>query len=350
MSITFHERPGVYSDYEASSGAPVGSTQKVVALIGLSAAQEGLYHVTSCEEALATFGAATELGGMVRAAYLNGAGKILAYSLQQGTASRYAAAFARVFQERSAAYCAIGSGEGSIHTAFKTALLDAAEQKGECIGIVGLAPDSTETPAQRAAELDCERMVLLTPSVYGTGETTAASCGILAAAFAGMLAAEEDPALPVNGVALKGFSGVTAAYGDTELDALVRAGVTVLECTDGAVRVVRAVTTKQTVGEGRDATFRELGVIRVIDDVIPAVRRAIAARFSRAKNNAQTRSAIRSCVIVELEDRVQREIIDGYEGVTVQAASEDATVCVVGFRFTVTHGLNRVHLTAQITV
>ena len=72
--------------------------------------------------------------------------------------------------------------------------------------------------------------------------------------------------------------------------------------------------------------------------------------LSRAKNSAQTRGAIRSQTVMELEKRVSREIIDGYEDVTVTASEDDPTVCLVEFAFTVAHGLNQVWLSAHITV
>jgi iron complex transport system substrate-binding protein len=44
------------------------------------------------------------------------------------------------------------------------------------------------------------------------------------------------------------------------------------------------------------------------------------------------------------------EIIDSYSDVTVSADSEDPSVCLVEFSFAVAHGLNRIYLTAHITV
>ena len=55
-------------------------------------------------------------------------------------------------------------------------------------------------------------------------------------------------------------------------------------------------------------------------------------------------------MVLELEDRVSREIIDGYEDVTVSADESDPTVCLVEFAFAVTHGLNQIWLSAHITV
>ena len=51
-----------------------------------------------------------------------------------------------------------------------------------------------------------------------------------------------------------------------------------------------------------------------------------------------------------LEEKLEAEIITGYDGVTVEALEEEASVCLVTFAFTVAHGLNQIWLKAQITV
>ena len=51
-----------------------------------------------------------------------------------------------------------------------------------------------------------------------------------------------------------------------------------------------------------------------------------------------------------LEDRIEREIIEGYDNLTVTALESDPTTCLVEFEFTVVHGLNRIFLTAHISV
>ena len=116
------------------------------------------------------------------------------------------------------------------------------------------------------------------------------------------------------------------------------------------VSVVRGVTTRTKTGEAEDATWRELTTIRIVDDVIPTIRNSLRARFRRTKNTEQTRGAIRSQVVLELENKLTREIITGYDQVTVQADEENPTVCLVDFTFTVAHGLNQIWLSAHITV
>ena len=84
--------------------------------------------------------------------------------------------------------------------------------------------------------------------------------------------------------------------------------------------------------------------------MVPGIRTALQTRFNRTKNTAQVRGAIRSQVILELEQRKAAEIITDYGEVTAEALAENPTVCLVTFSFTVAHGLNQIWLSAQITV
>ena len=111
------------------------------------------------------------------------------------------------------------------------------------------------------------------------------------------------------------------------------------------VRVVIPLT-----GGADDATWRELTTILIVDNVIPTIRQSLRSRFSQTKNTAQTRGAIRSQTIVELESKLRAEIIDSYSDVAVSVCEDDPTVCLVEFSFSVAHGLNQIYLTAHITI
>nr|DAG11525.1 MAG TPA: tail component [Caudoviricetes sp.] len=350
MSITYHERPGVYSDYEASSITATAAGSKVVAACGVSTAAAGLYTVTSYTSAATTFGEDSELGRMLRLLYLNGAGTVLVSPVASDTLEDYKAALQKIMEEGRAAYVVIGSADEQVQKELLSQVQAASEARHECLGLVGLAKPTLEHLTDRAEQLNSERMVLVGPGVYLSGVEDEQPGCMAAAALAGVLAAQTDPAVPLNGAQLRGLTGVSATYNDTEMDTLIRGGITAVEPSGGSITVVRGITTRTTTGEAPDTTFRELNTILIIDEVIPAVRNALRARFSRAKNNAVTRSAIRSQVTVELQSRVEREIIDSFEAITVTADETDPTVCLVEFGFTVTHGLSRIYLTAHISV
>jgi phage tail sheath gpL-like len=233
-----------------------------------------------------------------------------------------------------------------VHRAMKRAIETASEHSKYRIGVVE-GKGGVQELIEAAGGLNCERMVLCAP---GEAPEESFTPGAVAAALAGLIASGADPALPVNGAALYGLSGLSASFTDADINALVQGGVTPVENVGGNISVIRGVTTRTTTAGVPDPTWRELTTILIIDDVIPAIKNSLQSRFARAKNTAQTRGAIRTQVIIELENKLAREIIDGYDNVTVKASETDPTTCEVSFDFTVAHGLNHIRLTAHITV
>ena len=350
MSIVYHERPGVYSDVDASRIYTSGAGAKAVGLLGLSEAEAGLYTVTDSRSGVETFGIRSQLGRMLQLCYKNGAGTVLCCPVAADTEADWKNAIDLLIEQHKCSYICLGSELQAVQEYLKTAVETASKERGECIGLIGMQEATVTELTQRAEALNSERMVLIAPAVYLDGEDTA-SCGCMAAAaLAGVLACQRDPALPLNGQVLYGIGGLPQQYSDTEIDELIRRGVTALEMVSGECTVLRGITTRSKTGGVEDATWRELTTTMIIDEVIPAIRTSLRAKFARAKNTAATRAAIRSQVVIALEDRMAREIIDSYESITVRADTEDPTVCVVEFGFTVAHGLNRIHLMAHISV
>ena len=329
MSITTHERPGVYSDYDASTVISTSGGGQTAGLVAVCAGGEAgtLYVINRYEEAATAFGQEENLTELVRLLLLNGAAQVRAVPVTDE--SGYDAAFSLLAAEENVALVLCDSTDVTVQQKLRDSVCSASEARRERIAVVcGGTEESVEDLVQRAGQLNC----------------------LLAAAVAGAIAGESDAALPLSGAELKGVSQTQAQYDDSEIDTLVRGGVTPVESVAGVVSVVRGVTTRTKTGEASDATWRELTTIRIVDDVIPTIRNALRAKFQRSKNTEQTRGAIRSQVILELENKLSREIITGYENVTVQADAENPTVCLVEFSFTVAHGLNQIWLSAHITV
>lgn len=348
MSVVIHERPGVYTDYDASSASSTTGGRSVVAAAGLcEGAEAGVVLLTSYAAAVARFGTDSSLAQLLRLLYDNGAGVVLACPVTDGD---YAAAFSLLLAEQRASFLVCDSTDPTVHAAMKTAVTTASAARNECIGLVGIADPTAEQLLAAAEALNCERMVLCGPDAVLEADGAPVGGWALAAAVAGLLAAQRDPALPLHGAVVTGVQRVSRAFDDTALDALITGGVTVLETVGGQTEVIRGVTSRSRSDGVPDSTWRELTTILIVDEVIPGLRHALRSSFARSKNNATTRSAIRARVVLELEARIRREIIDSYENLRVQPWEEDPTVCLVEFDFTVTHGLSRIYLTAHITV
>lgn len=352
MSITVHQRPGVYSSYDASGLVSGGGKGRLVGLVGVSpAAQEGTVQtVTSYDQALVLFGdqGCEGMSELIRLALKNGASGVAAVAV--AGAEGYEAAFAEMARTEDVALVICDSTDVEVQKKLRASVEEASGQRRERLCVVAGAKNETvEQLIARASELNHERVVLVAPGgVDGKGE--AASGLMVAAAAAGAIAGESDPAVPLGGAELKGLSGLSARLEDNDIDLLILGGVTPVESLGGVVSVVRGVTTRTASGGAEDATWRDLSAIRVVDDVIPGLRSALRTKFRRAKNTEQSRGAIRSQVVLELENKLAREIITGYDGVKVSADSTDPSRCLVDFSFAVAHGLNQIWLTAHITV
>ena len=332
MNLTTHERPGVYSSYDASTLVRGSGGHKTVGLAAInSTASAGVpITVTSYEAAVAAFGnqeGKQDMAELIRIALLNGAAAVVAVPV--ANEEGYQAAFDTLGGLENISVMLCDSTTLTVQQALRDSVLSASAARRERIAVVGAAAgEEVSALVERAKGLNCERMVLVAPgSVDG-----------------------EDAAQDGLGAELLGLKGLSAQYSDNDIDLLVRGGVTPLESIGGQVGVVRGVTTRTSSGEVEDTTWRELSTILIVDDVIPTLRDSLRSKFRRAKNTAQSRGAIRTQVVLELENKKSREIITDYDQVTVSAHPDDPTVCLVDFTFTVTHGLNQIWLTAHIVI
>ena len=185
-----------------------------------------------------------------------------------------------------------------------------------CIGLVGLSTPPSAPTERRGAEL----------GAYGArcagclrlGETEAAGGFMAASALAGVLTDQFDPALLLNGQVLYGVTGVSAVYEDMQIDALVTGGVTALECWGGKVSVMRGIR------RGRKPARRRMRRSASWDDSDcgrcgSGYPKKPAGKVHTGENNAGRETPSGSQVIVELEDRIEREIIEGRDNLTVTA-------------------------------
>lgn len=352
MKSIIHERPGVYSSYGASSTIRGG---RAVRAIGAAAKSTGgtpneVVTVTSYEQGLTIFGedapGQAGMSTLLRLLFLGGASTVAAVKV---SGDGYEDAFAALQAAEDVQVIVCDSADLEVQQALRASLEAASAARRERIAVVGMSGATTAELTARAKALNSERMVLVGPDALDSAGKTLPGT-LAASAVAAAIAVTRDPAIPLNGTTLPGLTGVSEDYGDNDIDLLVRGGVTPLEAVGGAVSPVRGITTRTTTGGTSDATWRELTTILIVDDVIPTIRRSLRSRFSQTKNTLQTRGAIRSQTIVELESKLRSEIIDSYSDVTVSADGDDPTVCLVEFSFSVAHGLNQIYLTAHITI
>ena len=154
----------------------------------------------------------------------------------------------------------------------------------------------------------------------------------LAAMYAAVIASEEDPARPLNTLALTGAIATPLAsrLGRTEQESCLANGVTPLEVGPGdVVQIVRAITTYTLDPQAvLDIAWLDLTTIRTMDYVRVAVRTRLALRFPREKLSARTPDRVRSeilDVLVKLEElEIVEEVEANKEGLIVERDSQDS--------------------------
>jgi phage tail sheath gpL-like len=136
----------------------------------------------------------------------------------------------------------------------------------------------------------------------------------IGAAMAAVMAFEEDPARPLNTLALVNIAAPAIAnrLSRTEQENCLYNGTTPLEVGPGeVVQIVRAVSTyikdPQSI---LDISLLDITTIRTLDYVRAAIRTRIALRFPREKLSSRTPAAVRDQIMDVLEQLEQLEIVE----------------------------------------
>ena len=248
MSEMKHERPGVYSVYDASAVVTAGRGNKTVGVAARAARGTvgEAVTVTGYAAGVAAFGedAAPGMSTILRLLFSNGAATVVAVRVaEEGTLADYEAAF-EVLGRQDAQIVVCDSADLTVQQALRTAVETASSQRRERIAVVGGSGDTAAELVTRAAALNCERMVLVGPDALDSAGNRLAGV-FAAAALAGVLADGGDPAVPLNGAEMAGLGGLAEDYSDNDIDLLVRGGVTPLESAAGIISPVRGITTRE---------------------------------------------------------------------------------------------------------
>jgi phage tail sheath gpL-like len=136
----------------------------------------------------------------------------------------------------------------------------------------------------------------------------------VAAAYAAVIASEEDPARPLNTLGLTGVlpNPLANRSSRTEQESCLANGVTPTEIGPGnVVQIVRAITTYTLNAQGvADISLLDLTTIRTLDYVRKACRERIALRFPRSKLSSRTPAIVRSELLDVLYKLEELEIVE----------------------------------------
>ncbi len=164
------------------------------------------------------------------------------------------------------------------------------EQRGT-IGVGGW-PGTLATGTTLAGQLNSGRITL------AWHNSSAVPAYQIAAAYAAVIASEQDPARPLNTLALTGLdvTDITVRPGRTDQEVALHNGLTPLEIGPGdVVQIVRAISTYLVDAQNiSDPSLLDLTTIRTLDYMRDAWRQRIALRFPRDKLSERTPGKVRS--------------------------------------------------------
>lgn len=217
---------------------------------------------------------------------------------------------------------------------------DSIEQQS----IIGVGAVTTTLAAATALATSLNAGAITVALLPGTGSTARQ----VAAAYAAMIASEEDPARPLNTLALAGIRvpPIASRLGRTEQETCLANGITPLEVGAGdIVQIVRAVSTYTTsVAGADDVALLDLTTIRTLYYVRQACRDRIRLRFPRAKLSSKTPAAVRGellDVLKKCEDlEILEEVAANADALVVERSAQDVNRLNASIPADVVNGLH----------
>ncbi|WPU22565.1 phage tail sheath C-terminal domain-containing protein [Cedecea neteri] len=183
------------------------------------------------------------------------------------------------------------------------------EQRG-AIGVAGWRK-SLSTGTTLAASLNSGRITV------GWHNGSAKMPAQIAAAYAAVIASEEDPARPLNTLAMSSLdvTALESRPGRVEQENALYNGLTPFEIGPGdKVQIVRAISTYTKNAEGvDDVALLDITTIRTLDYVRKACRERISLRFPRDKLSSRTPPKVQSELLDVLIKLEELEIIEEVE-------------------------------------
>ena len=198
------------------------------------------------------------------------------------------------------------------------------------------APSAENTASQTkltayAKTIDCDRIFI--PGATLLQSDAEADPQVIAAGLAAAIMTEtDDPALPLNGVTLKGFNGMQRTMLESEMNALANAGVTPIYMEGSTPAIFRLVTSKID-----DKVWQE-GTTRFIADyVLESNETLLRANYKRTKNVTRILNAIRDDIKINMEKMEGREIIENWDESTLTVSKDPADMygALVDYEFDV---------------
>lgn len=186
-----------------------------------------------------------------------------------------------------------------------------------------------------AKTVDSDRIFI--PSTLPTLNGAVVDPQVAAAGLGALIMTEtDDPALPMNGVSMAGYSGLARTMLESEMKILANNGITPLYLEGTAPTVYRLVTS--CVTDESNHTIWQEGTTRFIADyILENNENMLRANYKRTKNVARILKAIRGDIKINMEKFEAAEIIENWDESTLTVVKDpkDQYGALVDYEFDV---------------
>lgn len=199
-----------------------------------------------------------------------------------------------------------------------------------------------------AKTVDSDRIFI--PSTLPTLNGTVVDPQVAAAGLGALIMTEtDDPALPMNGVAMAGYSGLARTMLESEMKILANNGITPLYL-EGTTPTVYRLVTSCVTDESKHAIWQE-GTTRFIADyVLENNENMLRTNYKRTKNVARILKAIRGDIKINMEKFEAAEIIENWDESTLTVIKDpsDQYGALVDYEFDVVTPLYTITITQHM--
>lgn len=207
--------------------------------------------------------------------------------------------------------------------------------------------DSQNELIEFAETVNCNRIFIPGPTIVGSDAMPVDPVLAMAGLSAAIMTETSDPALPMNGVKIKGLGGVSRKVLDAEKKILADNGITTMY-TDGSLPAIWRLVTSCV----DDKVWQE-GTTRFIADyVLETVENTLRANYKRTKNTTRILgdTGIRGTVKSILMNMQDREIIENFDEstLTVIKDPEDMYGALVDYEIDVVTPLYTITITQHL--
>lgn len=296
--------------------------------------EKTIFSITGTNDAVAAFGENSIASKMVRVLITNGVDNIKGIIVPASGENALADTLDATMADKTIKMILCCDNEAATITAVKDHLVLA--EANDRFRYSVFAPATADTADQTkltafAKTVDSDRIFICGP--HFLSGTEAADPQVIAAGLASAIMTEtNDPALPMNGVEILGFSGISRVMLDAEMNALANAGVTAFYLEGSTPAVYRLVTSAID-----DKVWQE-GTTRFIADyVLESNEELLRANYKRTKNVTRILDSIKGDIKINMEKMEAAEIIENWDENTLTVVRDpmDAYGALIDYEFDV---------------